>query len=135
MNFVQKLIDDTNNGDWDFVWKYNDGSKTYTFNKTKHYLSGLNFSLENNNPLIIFPNGYGLKTDLLSELESAVLQSLERTVDTSIEMYMSGKELTPEEEVAQAEQEKNKTTKEKDITPPKSFPPDKLDNVKKKKSA
>jgi hypothetical protein len=93
MNFVEKLIEDTYNGDWDFFWKYSDGSKTYTINKAKHYLSGLNFSFENDKKLIIFPNGYGLTTELLEELRDSVDNSLERTVDKSIEMYLGEKEL------------------------------------------
>jgi hypothetical protein len=108
MNFTQKLIDDTKNGTWDFYWKLNEGTKTYSFTKPKHFLSGLNFSLEKDKSLIVFPNGYGLKTGLLSLLEEAVLESMERTVDTSIQMYVSGEELTPDQEAEQEAQDENK---------------------------
>ena len=105
MKFVQKLIDDTNKGDWDFKWKYSDGSQTYTFNQPKHYLSGLNFSLMVNKKLLIFPNGYGLETNLLENLKKAIDASLERTVDESMRLYVAGKEMTQEQEDLAAEQE------------------------------
>lgn len=110
MNFVQKLIDDTNNGDWDFFWKYNEGSDTFTLNKSKHYLSGLNFTTANKSKGIVFPNGSELFTEKLDELEGAVRASLLSTMSQSMDMYLAGKELTPEEESAQAEQEKNKSS-------------------------
>jgi len=105
VKFVQKLIDDTNKGDWDFKWKYSDGSQTYTFNQPKHYLSGLNFSLMVNKKLLIFPNGYGLETNLLENLKKAIDASLERTVDESMRLYVAGKEMTQEQEDLAAEQE------------------------------
>ena len=105
MKFVQKLIDDTNKGDWDFKWKYSDGSQTYTFNQPKHYLSGLNFSLLANKKLLIFPNGYGLETNLLENLKKVIDVSLERTVDESMRLYVEGKEMTQEQEDLAAEQE------------------------------
>jgi len=109
MKFVQKLIDDTDNGDWDFKWKYSDGSETYTFNQPKHYLSGLNFSLLANKKLLVFPNGYGLETNLLENLKKAIDVSLERTVDESMRLYVEGKEMTQEQEDLAAEQEALKT--------------------------
>ena len=90
MNFVQKLIDDTNNGDWDFYWKYNEGSNTFSLNKPKHYLTGLNFTTTDKNKTIIFPNGSGLDTEQLSELETAVRSSLLSTMNQSIKMYLAG---------------------------------------------
>jgi hypothetical protein len=114
MNFVQKLIDDTNNGDWDFFWKYNEGSDTFTLNKPKHYLSGLNFTTSNKIKSIVFPNGSELFTTKLDELEGAVRASLLSTMNQSMNMYLAGKELTPEEEATQAEQEKNKSS-DKDL--------------------
>jgi len=114
MKFVQKLIDDTNNGDWDFKWKYSDGSQTYTFNQPKHYLSGLNFSLTANKKLLIFPNGYGLETTLLENLKKAIDVSLERTVDESMRLYVEGKEMTQEQEDLAAEQEALKAANKPD---------------------
>lgn len=113
MGFVQKLIEDTNNGDWDFYWKYNEGSDIYTLNKPKHYLSGLNFTTANKNKYIIFPNGAGLDSESLGELEIAVRSSLLGTMNQMIEMYLAGKELTPDAEEALAEQEKNKNAEPK----------------------
>lgn len=113
MGFVQKLIEDTNNGDWDFYWKYNEGSDTYTLNKPKHYLSGLNFTTANKNKYIIFPNGAGLESESLGELEIAVRGSLLGTMNQMIEMYLAGKELTPDAKAALAEQEKNKSVEPK----------------------
>jgi len=114
MKFVQKLIDDTNKGDWDFKWKYSDGSQTYTFNQPKHYLSGLNFSLTANKKLLIFPNGYGLETPLLKNLKEAIDVSLERTVDESMRLYVEGKEMTQEQEDLATEQEAAKVANKPD---------------------
>jgi hypothetical protein len=105
MSFVQKLIDDTRNGDWNYCWKYSDGSGTYTLNKQKHYLSGLNFTTREKSKELIFPNGFALESEQLGELESAVLFSLEATVDDSVELYLTGKEITQEQQDLKDEQE------------------------------
>jgi hypothetical protein len=113
MNFVQKLTEDTKNGMWDFAWKYNDGSQNYTFNKDKHILRGMNFSLTE--PMMIFPNGYVIyyKEDLMKNLAKEIDVSLERTIDESIVRYMVGNPLSPEQEEVAAEQEANKSTEPK----------------------
>jgi hypothetical protein len=115
MNFIQKLIDDTDKGDWDFSWKYSDGSKSYTFQVPKHYLSGMNFSIDNDPNIMIFPNGYSIKYDksLLAKLKDSIDKSLERTVDECVKLYLMGKEMTPEQEAIAAEQEKAKQDKVK----------------------
>jgi len=123
MNFIQKLIQDTDNGDWDFMWKYNAG--TYTLNKPKHYLSGLNFTTREKKKFIVFPNGSELTAKpakMLEELKNSVRESLIRTMDISIRLYMNEKEMTPEEESTQAEEETNKNVepKEKPIEKKKS---------------
>lgn len=87
--FIQKLIDNTNSGDLDYVWKYTDASDTYTFVIPKHYLSGMKFSLQDEPDLMIFPNGLGVnfgKSDL-NILRDVIDVSLERTVDTSMSLY------------------------------------------------
>jgi hypothetical protein len=124
MNFVQKLIDDTKNGMWNYDWKYNDGSKIYTFNKPKHFLGGLNFmaSIENKDKEIIFPNGVALETEQIKELEEAVIFSLEATVDDSMKRYIAGKEITQEEEDAQAEKDALKKSADVKTTEPKVKP-------------
>lgn len=118
MNFVEKLTKDTEKGDWDYCWKYSDGAMSYTFNKPKHYLSGLNFSL-NDLRTMVFPNGFVIYYDigLMDNLSEAIDISLARTVDEMVNLYMAGEELTPEQEAAQAEQEKEK--KKKTIASPK----------------
>lgn len=115
MSFIQKLIDDTNNGDWDFYWKYNEGSDTFTLNKPKHYLAGLNFTTANKSKSVIFPNGSELFTDKLSDLETAVRASLLSTMNQSIEMYLVNKELTLDQETILAEQESKKNAVESKI--------------------
>jgi hypothetical protein len=90
-SFLDKLIEDTNNGDLDFVWKYNDGSKSYTFVLAKHYLSGMTFSLEKDSELLVFPDGFAVqysKEDII-RLRDSINLSLERTVETSIRMYIT----------------------------------------------
>jgi len=118
MNFVQKLIDDTNNGDWDFYWKYNEGSNTFTLNKPKHYLTGLNFTTTDKNKTIIFPNGSGLDTEHLKELETAARSSILNTMSQSIEMYLAGEELAPDVQATLADQETSKVSKPESKTKP-----------------
>jgi len=115
MNFIQKLTQDTLNGDWDFKWKYNDGSKTYTFNVPKHYLTGMNFSLEKDPDMVILPNGYGLIYDknALKALKDAVDVSLENTADKSIEMYLAGETMTEEQQASKEEDEADQPVEEK----------------------
>jgi len=128
MNFIQKLTQDTLNGDWDFKWKYNDGSKTYTFNVPKHYLTGMNFSLEKDPDMVILPNGYGLIYDknALKALKDAVDVSLENTADKSVEMYLAGETMTEEqqanEEEANTEIEQPVEEKTKEETKSKKKP-------------
>jgi len=113
-------------GKWNFSWKYNDGSKTYTFNVLRHYLTGMNFSLEKDPTMLILPNGFGLiydKESLLA-LKNAVDISLENTADECIEMYLSGEEVTEEEsadnESDYSEQAIEKETKEKGVSAKKN---------------
>lgn len=105
MNFIQKLTQDTLNGNWDFHWKYNDGSKIYTFNVPKHYLTGMNFSLEKDQDMIVLPNGYGLIYDksAMKALRDAVDLSLENTADKSVEMYLAGETMTEEQQASEEE--------------------------------
>ena len=93
MNFVQKLIDDTKAGSWDFCWNFNIGSQSYALIKTKYYLSGLNFTTANKNKNIIFPNGSSLESELLGELETAVRESIMNTAIKMVDMYLSEKDL------------------------------------------
>jgi hypothetical protein len=112
MDFIEKLIVDTYKGDWDFFWKYSDGASTYSITKPKHYLSGLNFSLDKDETLITFPNGYGLMCpkEQLRQLRDEINLSLERTVDECIQLYLAGKEMTAEQEKAESEKAKATAT-------------------------
>ena len=85
--FLQKLIKNTENSLLDFVWKYNGGTKKYTFVIPKHYLNGMNF-LEN---VITFPNGVEVVFDKseMTELKKSVDISLDRTVKTSMQQYIA----------------------------------------------
>jgi hypothetical protein len=95
-------------------------------NKQKHYLSGLNFTTREKSKELIFPNGFALESEQLGELESAVLFSLEATVDDSVKLYLAGKEITQEQQDLKDEQEaaKPKPVDAKKETP-KAPPPDK----------
>jgi hypothetical protein len=92
MNFIEKLIEETTNGNLDFSWKYNDGSKMYTFKIPKHPLNETSFSLVKDPELIVLPNGCGIdySKDLLRKLRDAVDQSIIRTADTIMADYVSG---------------------------------------------
>jgi hypothetical protein len=97
MGFIGKLTEDTANGLWNFTWKYNEGSNTYTFVVPKHYLNGMKFSITKNEKgkfldfyNLILPNGFGLSysKDVMLQLEKAVLASIEETVRISLGYYM-----------------------------------------------
>jgi len=92
MNFIQKLTKDTLSGMWDYDWKYSDGAKSYTFNLTKHYLSGLTFSIDKDPGAVVFPNGLLVRVegeDLIG-LRDACDVSLKNTFEDSVKRYMSG---------------------------------------------
>ncbi|WP_297419369.1 hypothetical protein [Clostridium sp.] len=91
MNFVEKLISDTKNKKLDYVWKYNDGAKTYSYNfAPKDPMNGM-IIFQSKNNLIIFPNGFGLKCDRnqLDILVEEINKSLTRTVSDIIKNYIS----------------------------------------------
>jgi len=67
--------------------------------------------------LLIFPNGYGLETNLLENLKKAIDLSLERTVDESMRLYVEGKEMTQEQEDLAAEQEAMKAANKPEEKP------------------
>jgi hypothetical protein len=92
MNFIEKLIEETINGNLDFVWKYNDGTQMYTFKIPKHPLNETSFSLAKDPGLIVLPNGCGVdySKELLKQLRDAVDQSIIRTADTIMRDYVSG---------------------------------------------
>ena len=90
-SFLQKLINDTTSGDLDGVWKYVDSSKTYSFVIPKHYLNGMNLSLENNFGSIIFPDGFMMNytKENINQLIKVINISLQRTVETWMLQYLS----------------------------------------------
>jgi hypothetical protein len=129
MEFLEKLIADTQAGKWDFNWKYSgEGSDTYSFNRPKNYLSGLNFSISKDKKAIVFPNGF-IVTDeeaTLKRLRDAINISLERTVVTIIGSYMSGDASMPKEKDGEEDtQPKKEDTqpKEKEIVKTKKLVP------------
>jgi hypothetical protein len=132
MNFIQKLTEDTLNGEWDFGWKYTDSTKTYAFNVTKHYLTGMNFSLEKDPEMLILPNGYGLiyNKEAMVALRDAVDVSLESTADQSIEAYLSGEGVSEEESVDGESVEDGNSEQ-----PIEEKPKEKVTSVKKNKKA
>ena len=121
MNFIQKLTQDTSSGMWDFIWKYSDGAKSFTFNKQKHYLSGLSFSMEKDNDLLVFPNGFGLNVgkEALTELKNVVILSLERTVKDSISTYLSGDDITQDGSTESDDSENDSVAPTEDVKPEK----------------
>lgn len=114
-SFLQKLINDTTSGDLDGVWKYVDSSKTYSFVIPKHYLNGMNLSLENNFGSIIFPDGFMMNytKENINQLIKVINISLQRTVETWMLQYLSenmGQVQTPDT----AEPSSNNQPQEKD---------------------
>jgi hypothetical protein len=89
MRFIEKLIQDTKNGNLDFAWKYSDGSKTYTYSIPKDPMNGMSLDAKRASNTIIFSNGFGVNFNrkdlniLLDEIDI----SLERTVATIIHDY------------------------------------------------
>ena len=124
MNFIQKLTQDTSSGMWDFIWKYSDGAKSFTFNKQKHYLSGLSFSMEKDNDLLVFPNGFGLNvgSEAIILLMASVIDSLERTVRDSVETYLSGEVVTQD---GSTEGEDGEDSKNDSVAPTEDEKPEK----------
>ena len=121
MNFIQKLTEETKNGNLDFIWKYNDGAKSYTFVYPKHPMNGLNFSLLNvkGTGEIVFPNGgaTNFSKESLKELERVVIESIIRTMDSIKKDYTSGvidKDLQAQEKEVEDKKEEVKENKTKD---------------------
>jgi len=120
MKFIEKLIQETKNGQLDFVWKYS--GSNYVFSFPKHPMNGMNFVLiydkKSNIELMIFPNGGGIGFDkssmhlLADEIDQAIL----RANDVIVNDYISGtieKEMT---EVAKKEEKIKKESKVKKET-------------------
>ncbi len=97
MNFIDKLISDTLNGDWDYSWIWSNDK--YTFKVAKHPMSGMNFQIEYggkknevlDEQVLVFPNGFGnsFPKDKMLELQDAITVSLERTVVDSKKNYLN----------------------------------------------
>ncbi len=97
MNFIDKLISDTLNGDWDYAWIWSNDK--YTFKVAKHPMSGMNFQIEYggkknevlDEQVLVFPNGFGnsFSKDKMLELQEAITVSLERTVVDSKKNYLN----------------------------------------------
>lgn len=106
MNFIDQLIFDVKSGMWDYVWTWN--NEKYTFIPVKHYLRGLNFTLEYGGKKgslsdvqnLIFPNGFSVQypLDKILELKESVDESLERTVIDSQKTYLNPPVVVDEDE-------------------------------------
>lgn len=98
MTFLQKLTKDTIAGNWDDTWNYKDGSKTFSFIKTKHYLSGLTLGFSSKDLEIIFPNGYGVlcKKEELESLRDAILNAMDRRVNKCVGDYLANVDIISE---------------------------------------
>ena len=96
-SFIDKLILDTLNGDWNYAWIWSNDK--YTFKVAKHPMNGLNFQIEyggkkgaiSEEQSLVFPNGYAITypKDKISELSEAILISLERTVIDTQKKYIN----------------------------------------------
>ena len=113
MNFIEKLIQETKSGKFDFIWQYVGSS--YKFDFPKHPMSRMNFVLVNNKKsnveLMVFPNGGGINFDkssmqlLASEIDRAIL----RANDVIVSDYISG---AIEKQVAEVDKKDEKIKKE-----------------------
>jgi hypothetical protein len=115
MKFLEKLIEDTKDGDLDFIWKFNEPDK-YTFFAPKDPMNGLNFDLSKDN-VIIFPNGFGLLCDkerlnvLKDEIRKAIQRGAISIMDQYVKYPISDVENKEEDSI---EDTSNKNNNEKD---------------------
>jgi hypothetical protein len=133
MKFIDKLIEETQNKELDFVWQFTQGNK-FKYKADKHPLTDLTFSLDeivlkeitkdsgkvkvvpdNTKGLIVFPNGAGMEVDRskLELLNKECINAIFRAMDVLANDYSNG---TMQAEMkAQAEkEEKDKLNKEKE---------------------
>jgi hypothetical protein len=92
MKFIEKLIEDTRNGKLDFVWKYNDGAKTYSYVKAKDPMNSMFIDANRKTTSIIFSNGVEVTNydrNQLNMLLDEIVISQKRTVDTIISNYIN----------------------------------------------
>lgn len=128
MKFIQKLIQNTKDGNLDFIWNYTDGSKKYTYKLMKDPLNGLNFSSDASDNLLIFPNGFGLECQRsdLDILINEINLAMERAVDSISNDYQVGEilqvqdtsnedNIEPENENKEEEPIKRKSNKKNQI--------------------
>jgi hypothetical protein len=129
--FMDKLISDTKNGEWDNGFSVNAAGNLFTFTAPKQILTKANFSLDKNKKgkeigsgVFVFPNGYGIWFENLSELKDAVLESLQRTVVDQMAEYDGP-----------VETETQDTSISDQTTLPKPSKPDQPNKVKQKGEA
>jgi len=111
MNFVSKLLENTRNKNLDFTWKFSEPDN-YTFAQTLHPLNTLHIDFAKDNAMVIFPNGFGLKSDkaVLKQLKDEIRKAIERGALAIAGDYASGDiDADMEREAA----EKEKQAKEK----------------------
>lgn len=118
MRFIEKLIQDTKNGDLNFVWKYNEGSKTYTYSLPKDPMNGMSLDAKRVSNTIIFPNGFGVNFNrkdldvLLDEIDI----SLQRTVTTIIHDYIDEVSNDTQADEGNSDDNINDKTKPQELT-------------------
>jgi hypothetical protein len=124
MNFVEKLIEETKNGNLDFVWKYSNAN--YKFSYPKHPMNDMFFTyIEDEKRFakltditMVFPNGAGIRFDKnqIKALALEVDMALLRANDVIVNDYLSGaidKEVAQVTAEAQTKTEKVPKTTEK----------------------
>jgi hypothetical protein len=132
IKFIDKLIEETQQGILDYVWEYY-GDDRFKYVDDKHPLKDLNFSLKDkvikphkkdsgkiedkedaNHAQIIFPNGASLEVDrnsletLNAECNAAIIRAMEFTASR----YANGS-IQAEIEVAKKKAEADKKNKDK----------------------
>jgi hypothetical protein len=143
IKFIDKLIDETQQGVLDYVWEYY-GDDRFKYVADKHPLKDLNFSLKDkvikphkkdngkiedkedvDHAQIIFPNGASLEVDrssletLNTECKSAIIRAMENTAcryaDGTIQAEIEAARVKAEADAQKKKQELKLNQKSKEI--------------------
>ena len=131
MKFIDKLIEETQQGTLDYVWDFY-GNDRFKYSAEKHPLKDLNFSLsdivtkekttdsgkkkmvtDKDKAVIIFPNGAGMEVDRsqLETLNYECTEAILRAMESISNRYANGTiqaELAAEKAKAEADAQKKK---------------------------
>ena len=137
MSFIDKLIEETQQGLLDYVWEFYSNSR-FKYNEEKHPLKDLNFSLsdivtkekikdsgkveivpDETKAEIVFPNGAGMIVDRpkLEILNDECTKAIFRAMDDIASRYANGtiqKEIAQAKAKAEADKKKKEQTKSED---------------------